>query len=380
MNEFVLHDIETPMVIIFMIMSMVLAIIHTKIFEILFGLHLNKWLFFVVNPALIGIVTWIDKRFSLFAFLLLCFSVFLVAFIGMIYAGVKTSKKGLAVMDAYNKKHNKKPITWRQKMLIILAGLFFIISFIFFGIEAILLLFLLIPYFRWVFPGNETRFFNLQNSLPTSTIRSLAMGIAEIEGKLEMINPIQSPIGKKECIGFQHKIANISLDDDGKERFSTIFSEIDCNPFYIVDDTGKIEVNPEKLEMIWVKEDGQYRRDGKLHTEYLLNPDEKMLIIGEAGVKENNQPVFKYENIKKVFAISPSVSITNYNTYKPLLNSFIGFSCVFAFLTSIILITPMKISGNKIIIEKPKFQSNFFSDKDDEDNIPSDSTKQIEIQ
>jgi hypothetical protein len=140
-------------------------------------------------------------------------------------------------------------------------------------------------------------------------------------------------------------------------------------------------VNPEKLEFVWVKEDRQYRRDGELHTEYLLKPNDKMLIIGKACLKENNQPVFEYENIKKVFAISPSVSITNYNTYKPLLNSFIGFSCVFAFIAAIILITPMKITDNKIIIEKPKFESKFLTtDKDDEDNIPSDSTKHIENQ
>ncbi len=381
MSEFILQDIETPMIILFMIMSSVIAVFHKVIFEKLFDLHLNKWLFFVVDPALIGIVTWIDKRFSILTFLLLFFSVFILGFIGMIYSAVKTSKKGLAKIDEYNKNHHLKPITWWQKILIILGGILLIISFTLFGHIAIPLLFLLIPYIRWVIPNNETRFFRLQNSLPTSKIRSLAMGLAEIEGKLEMINPIQSPIGKKECIGFQHKIANINLDDDGKERFSTIFTEIVCNPFYIVDDTGKIEVNPEKLEFVWVKEDGQYRLDGKLHTEYLLNPNDKMLIIGEAGLKENNQPVFKYENIKRVFAISPSVSISNYNTYKPLMNSFIGFSWVFAFIASIILITPMKITNNKIILEKPKFESGFLrTDKDAENNISSDSTKNIETQ
>jgi hypothetical protein len=255
------------------------------------------------------------------------------------------------------------------------AGLLVFISFIFFGLYAVPLLFLIIPYFRWIIPSNESRFFKLQNSLPTSKIRSLAMGLAEIEGKLEMIKPIISPIGKKECIGFQHKIANINHDEEGKERFNTIFTEIVCNPFYIVDDTGKIEVNPEKLEFVWVKEDQQYRMDDEMHTEYLLNPNDKMLLIGKAGLKGNNQPVFEYENIKKVFAISPSVSITNYNTYKPLLNSFIGFSCVFAFIAAIILITPMKIADNKIIIEKPKFENkNFTSDKEDKVNIPSDTT------
>ncbi len=380
MNEFAIQNIETPMVILFMIFSLVLAIFHMKIFEELFDLHLPKWLFFVVNPSLIGIVALIDKRFIVLAFGLLFLSAFLLAIIGMIYSAVKTLKKRIAEKDEFNKKHNLKPITLWQKILMILAGLLFIVSFIFFGIEAMILLFLIIPYVRWVIPSNESRFFKLQNSLPTSKIRSLAMGLAEIEGKLEMIQPVKSPIGNKECIGFRHKIESIHRNK-GKESFSTIFNEIVCNPFFIVDDTGKIEVNPEKLEFVWVKEDSQYRRDGQRHTEYLLNPTDKMLIIGKAGLKENNQPVFEYENFKKVFAISPSVSITNYNTYRPLLNSFIGFSCVFAFIAAIILITPMKIIDNKIIIEKPKFENIFLTtDKDNEDNIPSDSTKHIENQ
>ena len=191
----------------------------------------------------------------------------------------------------------------------------------------------------------------------------------------EMINPILSPIGKKSCIGYKHTIANIN-HDDGKETLHTIFTEVVCNPFFIVDDTGKIEINPEKLEFIWVKEDQQYRSNGDMHTEYLLQPNDKMLLIGKASIKENNQPIFEYDDIKKVFAISPSANIVNYNTYKPLLNSFIGFSCVFAFAAAIILITPIKIINDKIIIEKPKFGANFFTtDKENKNDIGADSTR-----
>lgn len=379
MNEIVSQDIETPIIILFMIMSLVIAFFYIKIFETLFDLHLKKWLFFGVIPSLIGIVTLIDKRFSFSAFLLLFLSVFPLAFIGMMYSAVKTIKRGIAEKDTLNKKHNLQPITWWQKMLMTVGGLLLLVVFTFFGFYVVPLIFLIIPYMRWVFPSNESRFFKLQNSLPTSKIRSLAMGLAEIEGNLEMIQPILSPIGKKKCIGYQHNISNINYDDNGKEKLITIFTEVVCNPFYIVDDTGKIEVNPEKLEFVLVNEDNQYRRDGEMHTEYLLHPNDKMLLIGKASIKEKNQPVFEYEAIKKVFAISPSVSIANYNTYKPLLNSFIGFSCVFAFVASIILITPIKISNDKIIIEKPNFGNTFFTtNKADTDNVPADSTKQID--
>ncbi len=381
MNEFVTLDIETPLVIVFMILSIIIAFFHIKSFETFFDLHQKKWLFFVVNPTLIGVAALIDKRFSFITFLLLFLSVILVPIIGMIYSAVKAFNNKIAEKNEFNKKRNLKPITLWQKilmlLLVIVAVPVSIVSFMFFGMEAILLLILIIPYVRWVFPSNESRFFKLQNSLPTSKIRSVAMGLAEIEGKLEMIKPIKSPIGRKECIGFKHEIESIRMDK-GKESFSTISIEIVCKPFYIVDDTGKIEVNPEKLEFVWVKEDSQYRRGGQRHTEYLLKPNDKMLIIGKAGLKENNQPVFEYENIVKVFAISPSVSITDYNTYKPLLNSFIGFSCVFAFIASIILITPMKITDNKITIGKPKFESIFLST--DKNDSHSDNIKHIETE
>lgn len=379
MNELVAQDIETSMIILLMVISFVIALFYMKIFETLFDLRLKKWLFFVVIPSLIGVVTLIDKRFCFAIFLLLFLSVFPLALIGMIYSAVKTFKKGIAEKDAINKKHNLNPITWWQKILMIVGGLLLLVVFTFFGFNVVPLLFLIIPYVRWVFPSNESRFFKLQNSLPTSKIRSLAMGLAEIEGQLEMIQPILSPIGKKKCIGFQYKIATINYDDAGKEKLNTIFTETICNPFFIVDDTGKIEVNPAKLEFLLVIEDQQYRVDGEMHTEYLLQPNDKMLLVGKAGLKENNQPVFEYENIKKVFAISPSVSIANYNTYKPLLNSFIGFSCVFAFVAAIILITPIKITDDKIIIEKPKFDNTFFTtDKDNNNNMPIDTTELIE--
>ncbi len=372
MKEIVAQNIEMPIVILFMIISVAIAFFYMKIFEVFFDLHPKKWLFFAVIPSLIGIVTLINNRFSVITFLILFLSVFPLALIGMMYSAVKTLKKGIAEKDAINKKQNLQPTTWWQKILMIVGGLMLLVVLTLFGFYAVPLLFLIIPYIKWVFPSNESRFLTLQNALPTSKIKALAMGLAEIEGKLEMIKPISSPIGNKKCIGYKHTIANIN-DVNGKEKLHTIFTEIVCNPFYIVDATGKIEVNPEKLEFIWVKEDQQYRSNGDMHTEYLLQPNDKMLLIGKASIKENNQPVFEYDGIKKVFAISPVESITNYNRYKPLLNSFISFSCVFAFAAAIILITPIKIIDNKIIIEKPRFSNNFFTT--DKKDIGTDSTR-----
>lgn len=105
-----------------------------------------------------------------------------------------------------------------------------------------------------------------------------------------------------------------------------------------------------------------------------------MLLIGKASLKDNNQPVFEYENIKKVFAISPSHKITYYNTYRPLLNSFVGFTCIFAFIAAVILITPMRIEREQIIVEYPVFQNPFGDLKSEDissDNINDETAGEI---
>jgi hypothetical protein len=185
--------------------------------------------------------------------------------------------------------------------------------------------FMLIPVLSILYPGNKGRFLNLQRTLPTSKIRSVTMGLAEIEGKLMMIEPVITPIKKKECIGYHYKI----------------------------------EVNPQNIKLPLVEKDEQYSNSGKRYTQYVLYPNDKMLLIGKAGLKENNQPVFEYESIKKVFAISPSNKVLKYNLYKPLLNSFILFTCFFGLMTALILITPVEIKDNRLIIGNPGLENPF---------------------
>lgn len=220
-------------------------------------------------------------------------------------------------------------------------------------------LFLIFPVFNYLLTSKKKRFLKYQSILPTSKIRSVAMGLAEIEGNLQMVAPVVTPIKNKECIGYRYKIEIIFVDNHQNRTYEIIKDEIVCNPFFVEDETGKIEVNPININFVWVPVDEQYSKRGKRYTQYVLYPNDKMLLVGKSSLKENSIPVFEYENIKKVFSISPSNKVVNYNIYKPLLNSFISFLCLFAFAAALILITPIKIENNAISIEKPKLENPF---------------------
>ncbi len=352
------NEADTPQVLFFMFFSCGIAIFHTVILGGLFNLKFKPWLFFVLNPLSLLIASVIDKRLVLPLLLFHFISVFLLGIIGAIYSGIRSVNKEKKEIAKIKRKYNVKETPLWKKIAGILFGILFFISFFLIGPYALLLLFLIIPVLSSFFPSNKSRFLKYQKILPTATIRSVAMGLAEIEGTLEMIKPVVSPIKSKECIGFRYRIEKISSDKDGRDSFSTIFDEITCNPFYMVDETGKIEVNPDKMEFVYVPEDEQYRGSGKRYTQFILQPNDKMLLIGKASLKENNQPVFEYEDIKKVFAIAPVDKVKYYNTYKPLLNSFILFTCVFAFIASLILISPIRIENDTLIIDAPKFITN----------------------
>ncbi len=370
LDLYIKQEIETPMVVFFMLFATGIAIFHTVIFAKLLDLKFRKWLFFVLNPALIGLSALVNKKLALVVFFLLVISVFLFAIIGGIRSGIVSARENRAKRTKFNAKYNIKPTPLWKKIVGGILALSFFYLFASIGPYALLLLFLIIPLVNLFLPGNKNKYLRYQRTLPTSKIRSVAMGLAEIEGELRMIEPVIAPIKKKECIGYEYRIEDITTDKDGKESYRTVFNETVCNPFFIEDETGSMEVNPEKIEFVWVEKDEQYRRGGKRYSQHLLKPGEQMLLIGKASLKENNQPVFEYENIKKVFAISPSHKITYYNTYRPLLNSFVGFTCIFAFIAAVILITPMRIEGEQIIVEYPVFQ-NPFGDLKSED-ISSD--------
>lgn len=262
-------------------------------------------------------------------------------------------------MDQINTRYSKYLTSENIKILGIVLIFLLSGSFLFLGRNMFVIIFLVYPALNYLLPNKRKRFLKYQTLLPTSKIGSLAMGLVEIEGHLLMTTPLTSPIKDKECIGYRYTIESISVDKYQHKTYEIIKDETICNSFFVKDDTGEIEVNPKSLEFIWVPKDEQLTKNRKRYTQYVLYPNTKMLLIGKATYSKKNKTVLEYESIKNVFAISPSNKISDYNTYKPLLNSFIIFMCFFAFVSALIIITPITIENHKINIEKPLFQNPF---------------------
>jgi len=199
-----------------------------------------------------------------------------------------------------------------------------------------LLIFVLI-FFTFMKPTAAKRFLRLQSSLPTSKIHSVAKGLAEIEGTLIMKEPLTSPVDHEVCIGYYYTIENISKDSDGRLSYTTVHRETQCNAFQVTDDTGTIEVEPDKIEFVLLGETNVSSTNSKRYTETLLKNGQKILLVGYVDSK-NGVPFIRKDEHYKVLGITSASGINVWNKYQPLLRSFI-FTCSIILLIIIYILT-----------------------------------------
>ncbi|WP_080780138.1 hypothetical protein [Chryseobacterium phocaeense] len=185
-------------------------------------------------------------------------------------------------------------------------------------------------FFSIVRPTASRRFLRLQASLPTSKIHSLAKGLVEVEGTLVMKNPMLSPVNHETCIGYYYTIEDITEDSDGRPSYTTVHRETQCNVFQMKDETGTIEVQPDKIEFILLGETNVSSNNRKRYTETLLKDGQKMLLVGYADVNDG-VPFIRRDEHYKILGITSASGITVWNKYQPLLRSFL-------FICSIILL------------------------------------------
>lgn len=95
----------------------------------------------------------------------------------------------------------------------------------------------------------------LIENLTTSKIRSLAMGLVEIYGKVVPMEEelLSSPISKKDCVYYNFKVEEYRKSGKSS-RWVTLRSGTESQKFYLKDSTGKVIVDP-KQAGIEIKED-----------------------------------------------------------------------------------------------------------------------------
>lgn len=389
-------EVDNGLLVMLMVMSVFVAIFHTVILMGLYEVNLKpKWLFFVLNPLLIWLCSLYDSRLGALVAIILFLSVFVLGIIGAIFSAIRSGIQSSKEEDARRKRSGKSALPIWKKILLTLSGLIFFGLVLSLGLPYfIIIVFIILPFLTSLKPNNKKRFYKFQRTLPTSNIRSVAMGLAEISGTSKTIEPMIARIGKKECIGYLHTIENVSTDKDGKDSYSMESSETICKPFYVQDKSGQIKVVTQDIEFIDFEIDEQYQSSMKRYTQYLLTENMEVLLIGKAGLKENNEPVFQKEEIKDVFGISPVASVENYNTLRPILQSAGYFIYFWVILIALIFLTPISLTNNglkfgKINLELPfknskpvKSVTDFYDNIYDsyEQTKPIDSTDQQEAE
>ena len=95
---------------------------------------------------------------------------------------------------------------------------------------------------------------------PTSKIRSIAMGLAEVHGKADTLEPIKAPLSGKDCLYWQVYFRGITKATKGKDapEVFSIGEYASDSGFYIQDDTGRILVDPKGLSFEKISADFVY--------------------------------------------------------------------------------------------------------------------------
>ena len=94
---------------------------------------------------------------------------------------------------------------------------------------------------------DEIRKYKIIQSLPTSRIRSLAIGLAEVSGKvIPFKEELMAPLSKKRCVYYKYEV--YEWKSSGKSRWKKVEEVSSYRPFYIKDNTGAVLVDPKGAE------------------------------------------------------------------------------------------------------------------------------------
>lgn len=349
-------DISFGMILALIPFSVIVALFHSVILQAMYGWEYKpNWLFTVLEPALVCLLGVIKPGLGMFAFVTFAVLTFVLAIAGFTIMPLVMKLKETKV--EYRRTGKKfTPFTAGKLTGGYVLGIIAVpVIMLILGTSLpliFLLLFIILPLFGLKNPGGDRRFIRLQAILPTSPIRSVAMGLAEVEGKVVMKESLSAPIGDTECAAYQYEIEKIEHNSKGQTSYTTLHSENKCNMFSIQDETGALDVTPEKLNLLCLPIHQQYEKGGKRYTQRLLLPDDQVLLIGMADTR-GGHPVFRYEEVKKVYALMPSQALNKYNKAKPLIDNLILFTSIFGIIASLILLFHIEYDGQKLHINPP---------------------------
>jgi hypothetical protein len=153
-------------------------------------------------------------------------------------------------------------------------------------------------------------------NIPTSKVRSIAMGLVEVYGKVVPVKMLKSPFSGKDCVYYRYQIEE--LHSDGKRSYwVTVRKEDGSTPFLLKDETGSVIVDctgasvdikldsrfesgmghdPPSQVLSFLKAN-KIAHDSFLgfnkhmrYTEWFIAPEDKLYIMGTAAESRSGIP------------------------------------------------------------------------------------------
>lgn len=259
--------------------------------------------------------------------------------------------------QAEKEKVKGKNLKWQRAKIIyeIFLVAIVVLVYIFFHKYVFIALFLCIPaiiFAKYIFiEDTKIGFYQLQQRLATSKVQSVAMGLAELEGQVHEIEMIPSPLNQKQkCIGYLHIIEEESKNDEGKISYHIIEKTSKCCSFILTDDTGSIEIKADQIHFNNLDRDKQVIKSSNRHTQYLLQPGMRVLLIGKAS-ELDGKTIIEYDEHYKILALAPITSVNRWNNMRPFIQSAKLYAYVLAILIALIMIATIKVDGNIVTLK-----------------------------
>ncbi|NVZ80319.1 hypothetical protein [Pseudomonas yamanorum] len=163
-------------------------------------------------------------------------------------------------------------------------------------------------------------FYRTEQRLATSQIRSLAMGLVEVNGKVIVDTPLISPVNGKPCAGYVWIIEEGTKDKDGDWSWSEVSAEARCNDFRLQDATGEVTVIAEGIDLFGKKrpDDHEWISNSRRQGELLLTQDMQVMLIGDACERDGKTVIAQGRQRDAVFGLAETKDVENRRVLAPL--------------------------------------------------------------
>lgn len=92
------------------------------------------------------------------------------------------------------------------------------------------------------------RNYRFMTKTETSPIDQVKPGIVEVKGKTMPLIKMKSPLTDQDCVYYTYKIEELRRGHKGRSYWATVKRGSSYDPFYLMDQTGIVRVNPVKAK------------------------------------------------------------------------------------------------------------------------------------